>query len=239
MIDHIETLRLLDLAKKGDENAKNTLINENAPLVKSIIKHYKMKGIEYEDLFQLGCVGFAKAINKFDLSYNVKFSTYAVPIILGEVKRYLRDEGYIKVSRSLKHQASLIKKFVENYNVRYSKSPTLEEISKQFSMDVQDVVFALDSTRLPISIYDNSSSDDNQTLAEKLANDNDNIDNKLEKILLKELINSLPPKERKIIILRYFKDRTQMEIAEELGVSQVQVSRIENKVLKDLRASFN
>lgn len=238
MIDHEETLRLLKLAKSGDENAKNLLINENAPLVKCVIKHYKMKGIEYEDLFQLGCVGFAKAINKFDASFNVKFSTYAVPMILGEVKRYLRDEGYIKVSRSIKQQALQIKKYIENYNAQHSKPPTLEEISKQFAMDIQDVVFALDSTRLPVSIYDSNESDDTQTLAEKLESENEDTDSKLEKMLLKDLINALPPKERKIIILRYFKDRTQMEIAEELGVSQVQVSRIENKVLKDLRTSF-
>ncbi len=238
MIDHEETLRLIALAKNGDEDAKNTLITENAPLVKCVIKHYKMKGIEYEDLFQLGCVGFAKAINKFDVSYNVKFSTYAVPMILGEVKRFLRDEGYIKVSRSVKHLASQIKKFVENYNSIHSTSPTVDEIAKAFSIDTQDVVFALDSTRLPVSIYDSNDSDDSQTLAEKLTNEGDSTDARLEKMLLKDLINSLPPKERKIIILRYFKDRTQMEIAEELGVSQVQVSRIENKVLKELRTSF-
>lgn len=238
MIEHEETLRLLTLAKNGDENAKNTLITQNAPLVKCVIKHYKMKGIEYEDLFQLGCVGFVKAINKFDTSYNVKFSTYAVPMILGEVKRFLRDEGYIKVSRSVKHLASQIKKYVENYNSIHSMSPTIEEIANEFSIDTQDVVFALDSARLPISIYDNNDADDSQTLAEKLANDSDNVDTKLEKMLLKDLINNLPPKERKIIILRYFKDRTQMEIAQELGVSQVQVSRIENKVLKELRTSF-
>ncbi len=238
MIDHKETLRLLSLAKNGDENAKNTLINENAPLVKCVISHYKMKGIEYEDLFQLGCVGFAKAINKFDESFNVKFSTYAVPMILGEVKRYLRDEGYIKVSRSIKQQATRIKKYIEEYNTKFSKSPTLDEIAKQFSMEIQDVVFTLDSTRLPISIYENAGNDDSLTLAEKLECNNDDVDSKLEKMLLKDLINSLPPKERKIIILRYFKDRTQMEIAEELGVSQVQVSRIESKVLKELRTTF-
>ncbi len=238
MISHSETLELLKKAQNGDENAKNLLIKENTPLVKCVIKHYKMKGIEYEDLFQLGCVGFVKAINKFDISYNVKFSTYAVPMILGEVKRYLRDEGYIKVSRSIKHQANEIKKFIEKYNTKHSITPSLELIAKQFNMDIQDVVFTLDATRLPVSIYDSLDNDDSTSLVEKISNDNENIDSTLEKITLKNLINKLPPKERKIIILRYFKDRTQMEIAEELGISQVQISRIENKILKDLKSSF-
>ncbi len=238
MIDHNETLKLVKLAQSGDEDAKNTLIKENTPLVKCVIKHYKMKGIEYEDLFQLGCVGFVKAINKFDTSYNVKFSTYAVPMILGEVKRYLRDEGYIKVSRSTKHQATEIKKFIEKYIAEYSYTPSLEVIAKEFKMDVQEVVFTLDATKLPLSIYDNVDDDDSSSLADKITNENENPNLTLEKITLKNLINKLPPKERKIIILRYFQDRTQMEIAEELGVSQVQVSRIENKILKDLKSSF-
>ena len=238
MIDHDETIRLIKLAQSGDENAKNILIKENTPLVKCVIKHYKMKGIEYEDLFQLGCVGFAKAINKFDASFNVKFSTYAVPMILGEVKRYLRDEGYIKVSRSTKHQANEIKKFIEQYVNEFSHSPSLDLIANKFNMDVQDVVFTLDATKLPLSIYENIDNEENTSLVEKITNDDENIDLTLEKITLKNLISKLPPKERKIIILRYFKDRTQMEIAKELGVSQVQVSRIENKILKDLKSSF-
>lgn len=238
MISHEETLRLIKLAQSGDAQAKNILIEENTPLVKSIIKHYRMKGVEYEDLFQLGCVGFAKAINKFDANFNVKFSTYAVPMILGEVKRYLRDEGYIKVSRSTKHQASEIKKFIEKYHGENSRSPTLDLIAKEFNMDIQDVVFTLDATRLPISIYDNADDDENLSLAEKISCDEENIDMTLDKITLKKIINNLPPKERKIIFLRYFQDRTQMEIAQELGVSQVQVSRIENKILKELKSSF-
>lgn len=239
MIDQSTTIELIKKAQSGDENAKNILIEQNTPLVKCVIKHYKMKGLEYDDLFQLGCVGFSKAINKFDINYNVKFSTYAVPMILGEVKRYLRDEGYIKVSRSTKHLATDIKKYIEAYHNEHSTSPPLDVIAKEFKLDVQDIVFALDATRLPISIYDNSDDDDNLSLAEKIANENDTIDVTLEKITLKNLINKLPPKERKIIILRYFKDRTQMEIAEELGVSQVQVSRIENKILKELKSSFS
>ena len=238
MIDQKQTIELIKRAQNGDEEAKNILIEENTPLVKCVIKHYKMKGIEYDDLFQLGCVGFSKAINKFDINYQVKFSTYAVPMILGEVKRYLRDEGYIKVSRSTKHLASEIKKYIEAYHHDNGISPHLDKIAEKFNMDIQDIVFALDATRLPISIYDNADDEDNLSLAEKIANESENMDTTLEKITLKNLINKLPPKERKIIILRYFKDRTQMEIAEELGVSQVQVSRIENKILKELKSSF-
>lgn len=238
MIDHNETLHLIDLAQQGDENAKNKLIEENAPLVKCVIKHYKLKGIEYEDLYQLGCVGFAKAINKFDPKFNVKFSTYAVPMILGEVKRHLRDEGYIKVSRTTKKQATDIKRFIQNYITSHSVSPPLDIIAKEFQMEVQDVVFALDSTKLPISIFESLDDDENLSLNDKLTNDSDNIDSTIDKIMLKKLISNLPPRERKIIILRYFQDRTQTEIAEELGVSQVQVSRIESKVLKEFKSLF-
>lgn len=236
MISQEETIKLIKLAQKGDENAKNILIQEHSPLVKSLIKRYRNKNIEYDDLYQLGCVGFTRAINKFDTKYNVQFSTYAVPIILGEVKRQLRDDGYIKVSRTTKQKAQLMKKFIEDYIAKHSRSPQIEEIANYFEIDVQETVFVLDSIKMPLSIYEKFDDEENsQLLCDKIINLDNNEDKQLNTLLLNQLINSLSDKEKKIIILRYYQDRTQTEIAKELGVSQVQVSRIEAKVLEQLK----
>lgn len=240
MISHEETIRLIKLAQSGDEDAKNTLIQEHSPLVKSLIKRYKNKNIEYDDLFQLGCVGFTRAINKFDTKYNVQFSTYAVPIILGEIKRELRDEGYIKVSRSIKRKAIIIKKYIEDYISKHSHSPQIEEIAQYFHLDASEIVFLLDSVKMPISIYEKlDDGEGSQQLCDKISNNDISEDERLEKIVLSKLINQLSGNERKIIFLRYFQDRTQTEIAQALGVSQVQVSRMETKILKQLKANLN
>lgn len=240
MISHEETLRLIKLAQNGDEEAKNTLIQEHSPLVKSLIKRYKNKNIEYDDLYQLGCVGFTRAINKFDEKFNVQFSTYAVPIILGEIKRELRDEGYIKVSRSVKHKAILIKKFIEDFLSKNTYSPQIEQIADYFEMDSSEVVFILDSVKMPVSIYETLDDDENsQQLCDKISAQDNGEEEKMDKLLLTKLINSLSEKDKKIIILRYFQDRTQTEVAKELGVSQVQVSRMETKILEQLRANLS
>ena len=239
MISQEETLRLIKLAQSGDESAKNTLIQEHSPLVKSLIKRYRNKNIEYDDLYQLGCVGFTRAINKFDTKYNVQFSTYAVPIILGEVKRQLRDDGYIKVSRTTKHKAILMKRFIEDFIAKHSQPPQIEDIATYFEMDAQEAVFVMDSIRMPVSIYEQLDDGDNsQTLGDKIANNDCDENKQIDKIVLFEMINSLSDKEKKIIMLRYFQDRTQTEIAKELGVSQVQVSRIEAKVLQQLKENL-
>ncbi len=231
MVDYSETLKLIKLAQNGDENAKNTLINQNYPLVKSIIRRYRNKGLDYDDLFQLGCVGFAKAINNFDDSFGVKFSTYAVPMIAGEVKRFLRDDGYIKVSRAIKSQAVLIKKYLASLPPQ-SAQPDISEIAKALKMTAEDVVFAMDSLRYPMSLSTpiDSTDEGSITLAERIAN-NDDEEKQIDHFILKELIQNLDERDKKIIILRYYRDKTQAEIACELGVSQVQVSRIENRIL--------
>ncbi len=237
MVDYEQTLRLIRLAQAGDETAKNMLINQNYPLVKSVIRRYRNKGVDYDDLFQLGCVGFVKAVNNFDCSYNVKFSTYAVPMIAGEVKRFLRDDGYIKVSRAIKAQAIEIKKYIQS--LPNDESPDIQEIANHFNLDPQEVIFAMDSVKYPMSLSApiDTTDEGSVTLGERIA-DPDDEENKLDHFILKELISTLSPRERKIIIMRYYRDKTQSEIAKELGVSQVQVSRIENKVIDTMRKKF-
>ena len=238
MIDYAQTLRLIKLAQDGDQDAKDMLINEHYPLVKSVIRRYRNKGIDYDDLFQLGCVGFVKAINNFDTAYNVRFSTYAVPMIAGEVKRFLRDDGYIKVSRAIKSQAVEINRYLDSLPAD-SPAPSITDIAEKFNLEPQEVVFAMDSTRYPVSLSTpvDSTEEGSVTLGERIATQEEE-DSKLDHFILKQLIESLSPRDRKIIIMRYYRDKTQSEIAKELGVSQVQVSRIENKVLQNMRKKF-
>ena len=238
MLSGAETLLLIKRAQEEDNTAKQLLVQANSPLIKSVIKRYINKGVDYEDLYQLGSLGFLKAINNFNESFNVKFSTYAVPMIAGEVKRYLRDNGIIKVSRSVKALSIQISKFVEEYYNKNLKSPTLDTIAKNFDVSIQDAVFAMESSRMPVSLYQPVGDNDGNkelTLIDKL-DDGNSIDKELDKMLLYNIIKDLNPRDKKIIILRYFRDKTQSEIAKYLGVSQVQVSRLETKILKEIKS---
>lgn len=227
---------LVQHAKNGNNDAKNMLIQENSPLIKSVIKRFRNKGVEYDDLYQLGCMGFLKAINNYNPEFNVKFSTYAVPLIAGEVKRFLRDDGYIKISRSLKSLSIQINKFIDEYYKTHIDSPKISEIAKHFNIDETDVVCAMECSKLPISIYEKTDEDPSKsrTIIDKLP-DEHNEDDMLNKIMLKDIISSLEPRDKKIIILRYFRDKTQGEVARMLNVSQVQVSRLEIKILQQLK----
>lgn len=233
MLSNDETLNLLNLAQGGDNNAKEILICENSPLIKSVIRRYKNKGVEDDDLYQLGCMGFVKAINNFSVDYNVKFSTYAVPMIAGEVKRFLRDDGSVKVSRSIKHNAIIIKNYIISYQAEHGVEPTIEQISKQFNMDSHDVVLTLEASTQFVSI-DDKFDDEDDSLAER-TQDNFSPEKLNDKIALRDMINNLPAREKQVIIMRYYLDKTQSEIASSLGVSQVQISRIENKVLQNFK----
>ncbi len=232
----VENLALIKMAQQGDKEAKNELINQNYPLIKSVIKRYKNKGVDYDDLFQLGCVGFVKAINNFDVSFNVKFSTYAVPMIAGEVKRFLRDDGSIKVSRALKTLSIQIKKFVESEE-KLGKSPTIGELAKKFNVDEQEIVFAMDSSIYPVSLFSKVDGDEDGACLGDCIKD-ESQENVLDHFVLKDLIKKLDEREKLVITLRYYRDKTQSEIAKMLNISQVQVSRIENKVLKKLKKDF-
>ena len=197
-----EVLNLIELAQDGEENAKATLIERNSPLVKSILRRYRNKGVEYDDLFQLGCIGLLKAIKNYSNEFGVKFSTYAVPMIMGEIKRYLRDDGYIKVSRSTKSLASKISRYVESIKNNENRSPTVEEIAGEFSIEPQEVVFTMDSTKIPLSIYDKGDDEQGQAIFEKLTS-GDKTDDTIDKMIIKDGIKKLSEREREIIILRY------------------------------------
>ncbi len=236
MLELEETFKLIEAAKGGDNTASEKLIIENMPLIKSVVRRYAGKNTEYEDLLQLGSMGLLKAILNFDTSYNVRFSTYAVPMIAGEIKRFLRDDGVVKVSRAMKVLAYNISKFIETCNQENNREPTVEEIAQKFEIDKEEVVFALDSTRYPLSLYDKTD-EENMALIDKIAVSSDDEEN-IDKMILTELLKELPPRDKKIIMLRYFRDKTQSEVAEVLGVSQVQVSRLENKIIAKLKEKF-
>ena len=237
MPEYTEVFRLIADAQNGSEEAKRRLVEENSPLIKSVIRRFKNRGVEYEDLYQLGCMGFLKAIRNFSAAFGVKFSTYAVPMIAGEVKRFIRDDGYIKISRSVKSLAGKINYFVEAYKIKHSQSPDIETIAKEFGIEPQEAVFAMDSVKFPLSLYEKSDEDGNQSLLDKIAS-KENTDEKIDRIILKDLISELPDREKKIILLRYYRDKTQSEVAEVLNVSQVQVSRLETKILNKIRSEF-
>ena len=239
MLNVDETLKLVNLAQNGDENAKTILVNENSPLIKSVIKIYRNKGVEYDDLFQLGCLGFVKAINNFNESFGVKFSTYAVPMIAGEVKRFLRDDGSIKVSRALKTLNIQIEKYIQQYRQNHIDSPSIAELSKHFGVDEEEIVYAMDSRKALLSLDDkqDETNPNSRTIMESIEDVN-HTDNFIDNIVLKDLIKELPDKDKKILALRYFEDKTQSEIAGILNVSQVQVSRLENKIINKLKNKF-
>ena len=238
MINQENMLDYIRRAKQGDERAKNYIFITNSPLIKSIIRRFKNKGIEYDDLYQIASVGFIKALNNYDESFGVKFSTYTVPMIIGEIKRYIRDNGAIKVSRSLKSLANKINRFVDDYQTSNVNSPSIELISNKFEITAEEVVLALESTKMPLSIYDKIDDDeDGQELIEKIVYE-DTEEKNVTKIHLASIIDDLSDREKMIVTLRYFRDKTQSEVAKALGVSQVQISRLENKILQKIRLKY-
>lgn len=232
MLDHQTTVLLIKRAREGDADAKEKLIEENIPLIKSIVKRFKGR-LEYDDLMQLGAMGLVKAVQNFDVEYGVRFSTYAVPMISGEIKRFLRDDGAIKVSRWTKTLATRINVYIDETVKAGNPEPSVEQIATALDVDAQEVVFAMDATHYLISLSQPIGEDEGQ-IGDKIVGDN-SPDEDLDKIMLRDFIKDLPAREKKVIVLRYFRDKTQSEIAAELGVSQVQVSRIEGKVLQKLK----
>lgn len=236
MLDTCQTLGLIAKAKDNDEFAKEKLIEENSPLIKSVVKRFLNKGIEYDDLYQLGSLGFLKAINNFDSSFNVKFSTYAVPMIAGEIKRYMRDTGVMKISRSVKTLSFKINRFVDDYSAKFDKSPAVEEIAEAMDVDTQEVVYAMESSRQILSLnMDVSDGDGKQQSLEEKVSDVNPFDNVVDNMVLYKAISKLSEREKKIIMLRYFRDKTQKEVSLVLGVSQVQISRLENKIIEKIK----
>ncbi|MDR0752412.1 MAG: sigma-70 family RNA polymerase sigma factor [Christensenellaceae bacterium] len=232
-----EILELINKSQCGCENAKSEVVMCNMPLIKSIVNRYRNRHVEYEDLIQLGTLGLIKAINNFDISYGVQFSTYAVPLIIGEIKRFLRDDGSIKVSRAVKTQYTKINRYISDFRNRENREATLVDISNEFKLDESEIVFILESAKYPISIY-TENDDEGLTVCDRIA-DKTTTEDVIDRLMLKELIEKLPERDKKIIMLRYFRDKTQGEVAIELNVSQVQISRLENKIIERMRDAFS
>ena len=221
----------------GEESAKTKLVNGNLKLVLSLLKKFNNRTDNMDDLFQIGCIGLIKAIDNFDLSHNVKFSTYAVPMILGEVKRYLRDNNSMRISRSIKDIAYKTIKLKDELTTKNGKEPTNEEIAKILGVDEIDIVIALDSLKEPVSMFEPIYNDGGDTiyLSDQLEDKKDNINSWDINIYLKDAIDMLKEKERKILIDRYLMGKTQVEISEEIGISQAQVSRLEKDAVSNIK----
>lgn len=234
-----DILELLKRARQGDKAARDCLVDKNTGLVWSIVKRFGSRGYEYEDLFQVGIIGLLKAIDYFDTSFNVRFSTYAVPMITGEIRRFLRDDGMVKVSRRIKDNACKIHQVREKFFEKEGREATTEEISKSTGLKLEEVVLAMETgaevESLNKVIYQGENND--ICLMDRIEAPEDESERVLNKMLIKKLLDDLRPDERDIIILRYYCNQTQAQIAGRLGISQVQVSRIEKKILNAMRAN--
>lgn len=231
------TFELLKLAKEGDRDAKDSLVKENMGLVWAVARRYQGRGYDLEDLFQIGCIGLIKCIDKFDLSYDVKLSTYAVPMISGEIKRFLRDDGMIKVSRTLKETAYKVYRAREEIINRTGVEPRLEELSDLLSIDMEEIVASLEANVEVESIHKTIFQNDGNAicLVDKIANERDENEDALNHLMIEHVMDTLSFEEQRIIKLRYYENKTQSEIAKMLGISQVQISRMEKKILLKMR----
>ncbi|MFZ5943443.1 MAG: RNA polymerase sporulation sigma factor SigF [Bacillota bacterium] len=236
-----EMSSLLLKAKKGDHDARERLVNCNLRLVFNLVQRFANRGYEIEDLFQIGTIGLIKAIDKFDTTYNVKFSTYAVPMIVGEIRRFLRDDNPVKVSRSLKETAYKVNKCRDSLTTELGREPKISEIAEALEMNIEDIVTALEAVQAPTSIHETLYQDDGDPIyvLDQLTKDTEEEPQWFDKLALKEILNKLPTKEKEVLLLRFFQDKTQTEVAENVGLSQVQVSRIERQALRKIRALMN
>ena len=235
-----KTIELIAMAQKGDDLAKEKLVEDNVGLVWSLVRRFVGRGHDLEDLFQIGNIGLIKSIDKFDFSFGVRFSTYAVPMIMGEIKRFLRDDGMIKVSRSLKETAYKARQMKEELLTELDREPTICEIAAGLDLEVEDIVLAMEANTDVDSLQAVIHSGEGRpiTLSDKVDQSPKEQENIIDKIMLGDLIDQLDPIEKQIIIFRYFQDRTQTEIGEVLGISQVQVSRIEKRVLGHMKKTI-
>lgn len=234
-MDH--TFSLIQRAHQGDKEARDTLIEENMGLVYSVARRFMGRGVDQEDLFQIGSIGLIKAVDKFDPSFQVRFSTYAVPMITGEIKRFLRDDGMLKVSRSLKEIACKAYQAREELERKLGREPTLTEIARVLEADREELILALESGAEVESLQQTIFQGDGSSiqLEDKLEAKGNGQEQLLNRVLLEEILGILPGQERTLLYQRFFQEKTQAEIARELGISQVQVSRMEKRILKQLR----
>lgn len=237
----MDTLTLINRAHQGDKVSRDKVLMENTGLIWSIVRRFLNRGHEGEDLFQIGCIGMLKAIDRFDTNFNVALSTYAVPMITGEIRRFLRDDGIIKISRTIKeHQMKIICE-TEKYRNEHHREPTIEELEKMCDLTREEIVTAMEASREVDSIYREIDGDSgkSQTIIDKIEDTNNTENIVLNRVMIKQMLESLEEQERQIIILRYFQNKTQTEIAEAVGMSQVQVSRAEKKILNRLKKQIN
>lgn len=237
ILTNAEKEELFDRIDKGDKKAREEFLYGNLRLVLSIVQRFGGGNENIDDLFQIGCIGLIKALDNFDRSLNVQFSTYACPMILGEVRRYLRDSNQIRVSRSLKDTAYKAIYMKENYIKNHQKEPTINEIAAEIGVDKEDIVMALDAIQTPLSLYEPVYSEGGDTLyvMDQVSDKKNKEEKWVQDIALQEALNRLPERERNIVELRFFRGRTQMEVANEVGISQAQVSRLEKNALKSMR----
>lgn len=227
-------------AQNNSREAMDLLVENNSGLVWSIVKRFTNRGYDKEDLYQIGCIGLIKAIRKFDVSFNTQFSTYAVPLIMGEIRRFLRDDGLVKVSRSLKETAGKIRLAIDFFFSKNGEDPTIAELSERLKISEDEIVMALETMRPTesLNVLVNENDKNPIYLIDKLCADIEQSDKDFEKIVLKQLVSELKPKEQQLITMRYFKGATQTKVADMLGISQVQVSRMEKKILENMRTKM-
>ncbi|MDR1892345.1 MAG: RNA polymerase sporulation sigma factor SigG [Oscillospiraceae bacterium] len=239
VLKEAEKEALLRRIKAGDESAREELISGNLRLVLSVIQRFTSRGENLDDLFQVGCIGLIKSIDNFDISQNVRFSTYAVPMIIGEIRRYLRDNNAVRVSRSMRDTAYRAMRTRERLQNENHREPTVEEIAKEMEVPREAVVLALESIVEPVSLYEPVYSDGGDTIyvMDQVGDKNDDT-NWLDELALKEAIHNLSPREKRILALRFFAGKTQMEVAGEIGISQAQVSRLEKSALHRIKNHF-
>lgn len=232
-----DTMILIERSHHGDKEAKEQLVEENVGLIWSVVKRFSGRGTDMEDLFQIGAMGLIKAIDKFDLSYDVKFSTYAVPMIIGEIKRFLRDDGIVKVSRTLKENYWKIRRESEQFMKQQGRDPTMEELSELTGLTREEIAQALEATVEVESIYKPMQQKDGSEvyLLDRLESKERDMHQLLDQVVVQQLLQELPAEERKLITMRYLQEKTQTEVARVLGISQVQVSRMEKRVLRQMR----
>ncbi len=234
-----EVKKLIKEAQSGNKASREKIVHHNTRLVWSVVQRFMNRGYDQDDLYQIGCIGLIKSVDKFDLSFNVKFSTYAVPMIIGEIQRFLRDDGTVKVSRSIKETANHIRRMSDELSKSLGRVPTVKEIAKQLDISPEEVVFAQEASRQLASIHETVYENDGEpiTILDQISDDSNS--EWFEKIALKEEVEKLSEREKLIIFLRYYKDQTQSQVATRLGISQVQVSRLEKKILLQLKEQLN
>ncbi len=231
-----EKMELLRKIREGDKNARNELINGNLRLVLSVIQRFTNRGENLDDLFQVGCIGLIKAIDNFDVTQNVRFSTYAVPMIIGEIRRYLRDNNSVRVSRSLRDTAYHAMQIKERLTNENQKEPTVEEIAKEMNIKKEEVVLALEAIVEPVSLYEPLYNDGGDTIyVMDQVGDSNSDDNWIDEIVFKQSIEKLSDREKKILSMRFMQGKTQTEVAKEIGISQAQVSRLEKSAINNIK----